>query len=70
MVENESVPSEPPHAFILVENVDGLAERGQRRAEGHRRAGSDWDSIPMSIPADSDYIERQVETITRRLRSF
>src|ERR1700738_618803 len=39
-----------------------LAERGQRRVEGPPLAGSNSDSIPMSIPTSSHYIERETKT--------
>jgi hypothetical protein len=43
----------------------GLAERGQRRVEGPPLAGSNSDSIPMSIPTHSYYIESVANTIGR-----
>jgi hypothetical protein len=39
-----------------------LAERGQRRVEGPPSAGSNSDSIPMSIPTSSHYIECETKT--------
>jgi hypothetical protein len=43
----------------------GLAEGGQGERNGHHRAKSDSDSIPISIPTYSLYLGRDAKTSQR-----
>src|ERR1700730_17764642 len=64
----EGITQEPPGRASDPRLLEvGLAGGGQRRAEGRRKAGSNSDSIPISIPSYSYYIERDAKTTARLL---